>query len=82
DTILRYIKDGRIESSSFTGTVLTCERCGGAVSGGRLCADCQSEMMREFQQAANSLKPASQTPGTTVKGKDRVYSAELKDRLK
>lgn len=85
DIIMRFIREGRIESKSMLGDSLKCERCGAAIESGKLCRNCQMEMAKEFQRAASSLKPqpqASDSRTTASRPKDKVFTADMRDKLK
>ena len=41
DIILQYLKDGRLVSNAFS-EVITCERCGKSIRGGKYCESCKN----------------------------------------
>ncbi|MBC9784470.1 flagellar protein [Heliobacterium chlorum] len=81
DTILQYIKEGRIEASDFQDAAIECERCRTPISSGRLCAKCQGDLARELQQAAGSFR--SQTPERDTKSRprDKMFTADITDKF-
>ncbi|MBM7866662.1 hypothetical protein GTO89_08415 [Heliobacterium gestii] len=80
DTVLQFIKEGRIEASQLQGASLHCERCDAPISSGTLCPSCQGALAKELQKAAGSLRPSS--PGereTKSRPKDKMFTADMKD---
>lgn len=40
DTIMRFVKEGRLRSTQFPNLGYRCERCGAIIQKGKLCNDC------------------------------------------
>ncbi|MZP29481.1 flagellar protein [Heliobacterium undosum] len=83
DTVLQFIKEGRIESSDLRGPSLRCERCDAPIDSGKLCSSCQGALTKELQKAAGSLKPSSAIMDRDKKSrpKDKMFTADMKDKL-
>jgi flagellar operon protein (TIGR03826 family) len=60
EKILRFLRDGRLESRGFNAS-LECERCGKKITSGRLCDACRSRLSSEFNQAIPQKKENSYT---------------------
>ncbi|MDD3364549.1 MAG: hypothetical protein PHZ03_06170 [Syntrophomonas sp.] len=64
EKILQFLRDGRLQSRGFQGT-LECERCGNKITGGRYCEACRGQMDASIRQVApprnktQEAKPAS-----------------------
>ncbi|QGG46470.1 hypothetical protein FTV88_0291 [Heliorestis convoluta] len=53
--IRRYIEEGRIDTTSFTGLELNCQICGLPIKTGNRCSRCSDELKKEFQIAYLNL---------------------------
>jgi len=77
ETILRYLREGRLEIAEGTpGLVLDCERCGVAIRTGRYCKSCATAIER-------GMKAGFERPEKDVlksRDKDKMYIAELKKK--
>ncbi len=51
ETVLRYIRDGRLLMSEITQMEITCESCGKPSRDGTICADCREKLRRDLAQA-------------------------------
>lgn len=51
DTILRYLKEGRIEVAEDSLSTLKCEKCGKAIRSGRYCPECTSKLSNALSTA-------------------------------
>ncbi|MEA1962368.1 MAG: TIGR03826 family flagellar region protein [Bacillota bacterium] len=58
DKILRFLKEGRLESRGFKN-VVQCERCGKSINQGRYCESCLQEMSKQFQGVAQKKQGTS-----------------------
>ncbi|MBU3803400.1 MAG: MerR family transcriptional regulator [Candidatus Cellulosilyticum pullistercoris] len=53
--IEKFLHDGRLEVSSHSPIVLTCERCGKQITTGRFCSDCKKEVSNEINKVKRML---------------------------
>ncbi|SHH20011.1 flagellar protein [Tepidibacter thalassicus] len=60
-TIIRFLKQERIEILEDENALLKCERCGVSIKTGRYCEKCKAEMKKELGSALKNLKE-SQKP--------------------
>ena len=72
--ILRMLKRGRIQTDAIIS--YPCETCGAAISEGRLCEACSSNIVRQLKPDEWQPKPEQQSER---KGNQRLY---IKDLLK
>ncbi len=56
-TIIRFLREGRLESEYINGSDLglECEKCGRPIDSGRYCETCLNELQTGFSQAARQL---------------------------
>lgn len=54
--ILRYIQEGKIETSSTGNIKIQCQKCGVEIQKGRYCAKCTQEMSKQFMNAITKDK--------------------------
>lgn len=72
--ILHFLKEGRLEMKSADGS-LRCEKCGAAITSGRMCANCMSSL----SNALSSVLPQKtavekdKTPRTGSAKPDSLY---------
>ncbi len=78
ETILQFIRDGRLKSQGFTG-VLACERCGKSISTGRFCADCMQQRDKEIRGALRDVntEPSQVTPRKKINDKLHIRGKDL-----
>lgn len=57
--IMRYLKDGRIEISSSSGSILKCEKCGVSITTERFCRECKAKVIKKITAVANLSKENS-----------------------
>ncbi|HHW49621.1 MAG TPA: MerR family transcriptional regulator [Clostridiaceae bacterium] len=57
ELIKRFLREGRLEIVGEEGKnlLLECENCGRAINSGRYCKDCERELLKGFQTAANKI---------------------------
>ncbi|ABZ83374.1 conserved hypothetical protein [Heliomicrobium modesticaldum Ice1] len=79
DTILHFIKEGRIEASQMSGASLQCDSCGAPITSGRYCNKCQEDLARDLQRLTGGAK--EKTPAREIKNrpKDKMFTADLKE---
>jgi len=75
DKILQFLRDGRLQSRGFQGT-LECERCGKKINGGRYCEDCRGQMDASIRQIAPPKTKSSAPASPSQKKGDRMYSKD------
>lgn len=85
--ILRYLREGRIEIREEDNLLLDCERCGRAIRSGRFCDECIAKMQKEFTTALKprqirSDEPSKPKPSTKSKTDNKMYTAEIRKKLK
>lgn len=68
--ITNYLKDGRLESSTQSLSVLTCEKCMKKIQSGRYCPECANALTSAFK-AASEVKPKEENKDITVKMRGR-----------
>jgi len=74
ETILRFIKDGRLEIVSGSISTLKCERCGAIITTGRFCNNCKNKLMNNFSKISSS---SSQTNGG-ISNNQKMHSEDLR----
>ncbi|ABR46949.1 flagellar protein [Alkaliphilus metalliredigens QYMF] len=75
-SILRYLRESRIEIRESDNLYLDCERCGAGIQSGKYCDSCAGEMKRQFTAAITpKTKPKEET---TTESKNRMFIAERK----
>ncbi|HHY74195.1 MAG TPA: hypothetical protein GX497_13430 [Bacillus bacterium] len=50
DTIMRFVKEGRIRTTQFPNLGYRCESCGAMIQKGRLCINCTSTLESDLKQ--------------------------------
>lgn len=50
DTIMRFVKEGRLRTSQFPNIGYRCERCGTLIQKGVLCQNCSSSLKSDLKQ--------------------------------
>lgn len=50
ELIIKFIKEKRLQASQFPKLAYPCERCGVDIVTGRLCHNCSSEIMTEYEK--------------------------------
>ncbi|WP_071460830.1 TIGR03826 family flagellar region protein [Bacillus massilinigeriensis] len=48
--ILKFVKAGRLRTTQFPNLGYPCDKCGGIIREGRLCASCTSELKEELER--------------------------------
>lgn len=48
DTIVRFIKEGRLRTAHLANFTYECETCGGPITKGRICENCSESMKKEL----------------------------------
>lgn len=77
EKILQFIRDGRLQSQGFKGS-LQCESCGKAIGSGRLCEDCMLRRDKEFRNVLQSARKEKPKEVITKKGNEKIYIREEK----
>lgn len=54
--IMEFLREGRLEIEPGGDIVLECEKCKKAITSGRYCNSCQSQLYRELGQVVDSAK--------------------------
>jgi predicted transcriptional regulator len=60
-TIIRFLKQERIEIVEDENAILSCERCGVSIKTGRYCEKCKNEIKKELGSALQSLEKDKKT---------------------
>lgn len=55
NTIIKYLKEGRLEVAENSPLAILCETCGARVRSGRFCAKCTTSLAREMMNAGQTL---------------------------
>ncbi len=72
-TIIRFVKEGRLRTATFTNLTYPCESCGSPISAGKLCENCIGSIEAELEIAEREAKRMPQ--------KERTYLSDVtKDR--
>lgn len=50
ETIMRFVKEGRLRPTQFPNLGYKCERCGNLIQTGKLCKDCVAELKKNLSQ--------------------------------
>jgi len=78
DTIIKFIKDGRLIADGLEiEYTLKCERCGAPISEGRFCNKCKQELLSGFDPKSNTKDIEDEEKGK--KGSDEMF---IVDRIK
>jgi flagellar operon protein (TIGR03826 family) len=48
DTIVRFVKEGRLRAAHMANLTYECESCGGPITKGRICTNCTDRMKQEL----------------------------------
>lgn len=46
--IMKFLREGKLERAGYSIDGLTCESCGAAIGGGRLCPKCMGKLSKEM----------------------------------
>ena len=71
-TIIKLLKDERIEVVEDSNALLKCERCTVGIKSGRYCDECKSEIAKELISTRESLKSK---PDLKTKDKETIKTA-------
>lgn len=63
DTILRYLREGRIEVADDSLSTLTCEKCGKSIKSGRYCQECSTKLANQMNAAVAMSKARAEYNG-------------------
>lgn len=80
-TIIRFLREGRLEFEKIVDSGLTCERCGIEISSGRYCKACAAEIQADLAGASQQLgdsRGAVGSPASSAAVEERVSSNELR----
>ncbi|KEF40334.1 flagellar operon protein TIGR03826 [Schinkia azotoformans MEV2011] len=50
ETIMRFVKEGRLKPAQFPNLGYPCERCGTVIQSGKLCPNCASNLESDLKQ--------------------------------
>ncbi|MED4350969.1 hypothetical protein P9265_01295 [Schinkia azotoformans] len=50
ETIMRYVKEGRLKPTQFPNLGYPCERCGTVIQSGKLCSNCAGNLESDLKQ--------------------------------
>lgn len=64
DTVIRYIREGRLLVSEISKIEIECDSCGKPSSDGTICRDCRDEMRRELAKAMTNSSSGTSKPST------------------
>lgn len=56
DTVMNYVKDGRLEMDPSSTIEIYCEKCGERIFSGRYCDKCTRELSNNLSNMVNELK--------------------------
>lgn len=77
DSILRYLREGRLEIvGDSPGLVLDCERCGKSIRTGRYCNECANEIDKGMKSGFEKLSKDR----IKKSSKDKMFITELKKK--
>lgn len=84
DKIIRFLREGRLVARGLsTEGLLTCDRCGKSISGGKMCDACRAEISQEFSRKIGDKSGADQAspPKSDEFGpRNRMYTADIVKR--
>ncbi|KAB2953641.1 hypothetical protein F9B85_03195 [Heliorestis acidaminivorans] len=75
DTIVRYIKEGRLEATSTLKATWPCDHCKEPIDKGNICLRCQDELASDLRKAAGTLKATEQEEYNKMR-RERVFAVE------
>lgn len=70
DTILRFLREGRIEVADDSLSTLTCEKCGAPVKSGRYCPECAKKLANSMNAAVALSKIKNEYTGPVMHTQD------------
>jgi len=75
--ILKYLREGRLVAAQSSGSTITCQRCGKAISQGKYCTSCLTFLEVQFKSVLSSNRPLPKTePAASNKKKERIHIKE------
>ncbi|NLB17587.1 MAG: hypothetical protein GX825_02350 [Syntrophomonadaceae bacterium] len=78
ETILRFLRDGRIISQGLKNSfALHCNRCGDVINSGTYCQTCRDDLNREIRQVSRPV--ASQEPISQSGDRMRILDSRKKN---
>ncbi|TMV47168.1 flagellar protein [Paenibacillus mesophilus] len=75
--IIRFIREGRIAAKDAPNVLTPCESCGEPIKEGTLCANCRSQLAKDFSHAQEDAKRREERQNALEFG-----STYMKDRDK
>lgn len=75
EKIMRYLREGRLETANATGLKLECERCGKSINVGRFCSDCTEKLQGSLKTLAKNMDLKADSDNT--KEGERYYNRKL-----
>ena len=60
EKIMRYLREGRLETTSETELKLECQQCGKPIMTGRFCTQCSESLQSSFKTTADTMKTESE----------------------
>jgi len=70
--IKKFIREGRLLSSKYSGVSTECQRCGKEISEGKYCDSCQNDLQKGFEAASQKEKKEEPKTGGKIHIKDRL----------
>lgn len=70
ETILRYLREGRIEVADDSLSLLTCEKCGKSIRTGKYCPECAKKLTNALNTAVAMSKIRDQYTGPIMHTQD------------
>lgn len=82
ETVMNYVKDGRLEMDPSSAIEIYCESCGERIFTGRYCEKCKRNLANNLSGMARALKNNTEMPRSTssVKSKDDLLMQRGRDR--
>lgn len=70
ETILRYLREGRIEVAEDSLSLLTCEKCGKSIKSGKYCNECAAKLSNALNTALDNARAKNAYTGPIMHTQD------------
>ncbi|WLR50602.1 hypothetical protein LC040_15245 [Bacillus tianshenii] len=76
DTIMRFVKEGRLRTSQFPNIGYGCKRCGTVIREGEMCSRCVSSIKNDLQRHDREKEREA------AKSANHTYFSSVDDKIK
>ncbi|WP_017756451.1 TIGR03826 family flagellar region protein [Calidifontibacillus oryziterrae] len=78
DTIMRFVKEGRLRTTQFPNLGYRCERCGRLINKGKLCQDCLENIQSDLKAHTKTEEIRKKREEAEKKAAHTYYSVDTK----